>query len=205
MTVIDLPDRPAPEQPPPPPPPQPRATPGTAKSGKAGPPAASAKAAPLAVALPLTVPTFAPAPVPSTGNQTSSGAAQAGTGTGAGGAGNGSGGGGNGNGGSGGDPQREGTEPRIVRGDFKPSDYPKALREARPKGRTWTEVMVGTNGRPLSCRVERSSGTPLLDTETCRIIMQRFRFRAGLDANRKPVVAPFYIDIAWELLDLNEE
>jgi periplasmic protein TonB len=205
MTVIELPDRPPPEKPPPPPP-QPQPTPGAARSREAAPPAPRAEAAPLAAAVvPLVIPSFAPAPVPATGTQPNSGAALSGTGTGAGGAGNGTGGGGNGGGGGAGQAQGEGTEPVITRGDFKPSDYPKALRETRPRGRTWTEVMVAVNGRPISCRVTRSSGTALLDSETCRIIMQRFRFRPGRDAARKPIVAPFEIDIGWEFLDLNPE
>lgn len=203
ITVVDLPDRPAPEKMPPPPQPQP--TRGAAKASAAAPPAPHAEAAPLAAAVvPLVIPSFAPAPIPATGDQPASGAALAGTGTGAGGAGNGTGGGGNGGNGGAAEGAGEGTEPVITRGDFKPSDYPKALRETRPRGRTWTEVMVAVNGRPVSCRVTRSSGIALLDSETCRIIMQRFRFRPGRDAAGKPVVAPFDIDIAWEFLDLGE-
>ncbi len=201
LTVVDLPDRPPPDKPPPPPPER-HPTPGAAKAQAAAPPAPREEAAPLAKAIvPLAVPSFAPAPVPATGNQAASGAALAGTGTGAGGAGNGTGGGGNGGGGTG-EGAGDGTEPEITRGDFKPSDYPKALRETRPKGRTWTEVVVALNGRPISCRVTRSSGTALLDSETCRIIMQRFHFRPGKDAGGKPIVAPFEIDIGWEFLDL---
>lgn len=204
ITVVDLPDRPPPEKTPPPPP-DPQPTSGAAKAEKAAPPAPRAEAAPLAAAVvPLVIPSFAPAPVPATGTQSAAGAALAGTGTGAGGAGNGTGGGGNGSGGAD-EGVGEGTEPVITRGDFKPSDYPKALRETRPRGRTWTEIMVAVNGRPLSCRVTRSSGTALLDSETCRIIMQRFRFRPGRDPAGKPVVAPFDIDIAWEFLDLNTQ
>lgn len=203
LTVVDL-SAPAPPTPPepPPPPPRPAESPGSAKAGAAAPPGPKAEAAPLASAIPIIVPSLVPAPVSSTGTAASSGAASSGTGTGAGGSGSGTGGGGDGLGGSGG--AGEGTPPEIVRGDFKPSDYPKALRQAGPSGRVWTEVMVAVNGRPVSCRVARSSGTPLLDTETCRIIMRRFRFRPGRDAAKRPVLAPFYIDIEWEYVDLNK-
>jgi len=205
LTVVEVPEaRPSETPKPPPPPPQPHPTAGAPKSGAAAPAGRRAEAAPIAAAvIPVTLPSFTPALVPSTGTAPSSGAALAGSGTGAGGSGNGTGGGGNGNGGSGG--AGEGTSPEIVRGDFKPSDYPKSLREAGPQGRTWTEVTVGVNGRPLACRVTQSSGTGLLDTETCRIIMQRFRFRPGRDAAGKVVQAPFYIDIQWEYRDLDKE
>jgi protein TonB len=204
LSVVELPAPQPPEEKKPPPPPEPHKTGGKAKSEAAAPPAPKAASAPLAAAIvPLVAPSFAPPPTPSTGNQQSSGNALAGTGSGAGGTGNGTGRGGAGEGGSGG--TREGTAPEVVRGDFKPSDYPKALREAGPRGRTWTEVMVAPNGRPVSCQVTRTSGTGLLDTETCRIIMQRFRFRPGRDAAGRAVLAPFYIDIAWEYVDLTKD
>lgn len=205
LTVVDLPEDTPPERRPEPPP-EPVKHGGEARKDQAAPPAPKAAAAPLAVAvIPVIVPTFAPAPVPSTGDQANTGNALAGTGTGAGGQGSGTGGGGTGEGNGGRRGQREGVPPEITRGDFKPSDYPKSLREAGPRGRTWTEVTVGVNGRPLSCQVTRSSGTALLDSETCRIIMQRFRFRPGKDAAGKPTVAPFNIDIGWEYIDLNDD
>lgn len=210
MTVVDLAEPPPDRPPPPPPPPSPEVAPtqGEAKAGVAGAPAPKAEAAPLAAAIPVVQPTLPAAIVPATGPAPVVGAGITGDGSGAGGAGNGPGGGGSGDGGSGaGGRGRGGTtiEPQIVRGPFHPSDYPKALRPNGPSGRTWTEVMVGVNGRPLSCRITRSSGTALLDSETCRIIMQRFRFRPGRDAANKPVVAPFEIDIGWESIDLTEQ
>lgn len=203
LTVVNLPDEPLPDETKPPPPPPPKERQAAARPRAAGAPAPKAAAAPLAAAIPIALPSFVPAPIPAIGTAPAAGAASAGVGTGAGGTGNGTGGGdGNGTGGSG---KGEGTEPEIARGTFKPSDYPKALREAGPQGRTWTEVTVGSDGRPLSCRVERSSGTALLDSETCRIIMQRFHFRPGRDAGGKPVTAPFFIDIGWEYVDLTQK
>lgn len=205
MTVVDLPDRPSPEKPPQPPP-QPQPTPGAAKADKAAPPAPRADAAPLAKAVvPLAVPSFAPAPVPATGNQPAAGAALAGTGTGAGGAGNGTGGGGDGGGGGVTRPTREGTDPEVIRGSFRQSDYPKELRTLGPKGTTWADVVVGTNGRVTSCRITRASGIPQFDARTCQILLQRFRYRPARDAAGRPVAAPDSFSVDWDYEDLNRE
>ncbi|MDB5724296.1 MAG: hypothetical protein JWQ16_1050 [Novosphingobium sp.] len=203
ITVVDLPDRPPPDKPPPPPP-EPRPTPGAAKAHEAAPAAPRAEAAPLAKAVvPLVTPSFAPAPVPATGTQAASGAALAGMGTGAGGAGNGTGGGGNGSGGSG-DGEGEGTEPEVIAGDFKISDYPKELRETGIAGTTWTKVIVGANGRALSCEIERSSGNTVLDDKACEIIMRRHRYRPARNAQGQPIQGRYDFDIFWHQIDLNK-
>lgn len=205
MTVVDLPDRPPPEETPPPPPPQPRPTQGAAKANEAAPPAPRAEAAPLAKAVVPLVPRFAPAPVPAAGNQPAAGAALAGTGTGAGGTGNGTGGGGNGSGGGETKPVREGTEPEIIRGSFRQSDYPKELRAVGPKGTTWADVVVGTNGRVTSCRIVRPSGIPQFDAKTCQILLDRYRYRPARDAAGRPVAAPDSFSVDWDYEDLNQE
>ncbi|MEO5587550.1 MAG: TonB family protein, partial [Novosphingobium sp.] len=191
--------------PPPPPPPAPQPTRGTAKARDAAPPAPIAEAAPLAVAIPIAVPSFAPAPVPAAGVAQSSGAAAAGTGTGAGGSGTGTGGGGTGDGGGSPPSPRAAIDPQVIRGGFNQSDYPKELRAQGPKGTTWAEVIVGTNGRVTSCRISRPSGIPQFDTKTCQILFQRFRYRPARDAAGRPVAAPDSFSVDWDYVDLTEE
>lgn len=204
LTVVDLPERPSEPKKPPPPPPQPKPTQGAAAARAAGAPAPKAEAAPLAAAIPVTVPRFVPAPLPATGDAPGSGAALAGSGTGAGGTGNGQGGGGDGSGGNGG-RQREGTDPQVIGGSFRKSDYPKELREQGPTGTTWAEVIVGTNGRVTSCRISRPSGIPQFDAKTCQILLQRFRYRPARDAAGKPIAAPDSFSVDWDYVDLNED
>lgn len=201
MTVVDLPEDPPPETPKPPPP-QPEAKLDEARPGAAAPAGSKAEAAPLAAAIPVVVPTLPASVVPATGQAVNSGAANSGTGTGAGGAGNGTGGGGTGGGGG---RAREGTDPVVVRGDFRQSDYPKELRATGPKGVTWAEVIVGTNGRVTSCRITKPSGIPQFDAKTCQILLQRFRYRPARDALGRPIAAPDSFSVDWDYLDLNEE
>lgn len=208
LTVVDLPEQSPPEPkkpPPPPPPPQPKPTQGAASARAAGAPVPKAEAAPLAAAIPVTLPSFLPAPVPATGTAASSGAALAGTGTGAGGSGSGPGGGGDGEGNGRGGRGREGTDPEIVRGRMnRASDYPKALRGTGVQGTTFAEVVVGVNGKPLSCRIEQSSGNVLLDTQMCTLIMRRYHFRPARDPAGKAVQGIFQIDTTWTALDATE-
>jgi protein TonB len=202
MTVVDLAEDPPPETPKPlPPPPEPQHE--KAASGAPAPAGPKAEAAPVAAAIPVVVPTLPASILPATGTAASSGAATLGTGTGAGGAGNGTGGGGDGNG-TGGRP-RLAAEPQAIRGYFNKNDYPKALREAKPTGTTGAEVMVGVDGKPLSCRITDPSGIPLFDSETCRLLLKRFRFRPARDMSGKPIAAPWAMDVDWDYIDLNEE
>lgn len=203
ITVVDLPENPPPEKPEPPAP-EPKVEHDKAASGAPAPAGPKAEAAPLAAAIPVVVPTLPASILPATGTAASSGAASSGTGTGAGGTGDGTGGGGGDGNGTGGRP-RLAAEPQAIRGYFNKNDYPKTLREAKPKGTTGAEVMVGVDGRPLSCRITDPSGIPLFDSETCRLLLKRFRFRAARDMSGKPVAAPWAMDVDWDYIDLNEE
>lgn len=204
IAVVALPEEAPPEQPkPPPPPPQPKTQHEKAASGAPAPPGPKAEAAPLAVAIPVAVPSLPASILPATGTAASSGAASSGTGTGAGGAGNGTGGGGDGSGNGG--RAREGTDPIVIRGTFRQSDYPKELRATGPKGVTWADVIVGVNGRVTSCRITKPSGIPLFDARTCQILLERFRYRPARDAQGRPVAAPDSFSVDWDYQDLNEE
>lgn len=204
LTVVDVADDPPDEKPtPPPPPPQSEAQREAARPGAAAPAGPKAEAAPLAMAIPVVIPTLPASLVPATGTAENAGAAASGTGTGAGGAGNGTGGGGDGNGAGG--RAREGTDPVIVRGSFRQSDYPKELRATGPKGVTWADVVVGINGRVTSCRITKPSGIPLFDARTCQILLERFRYRPARDRQGKPIAATDSFSVDWDYQDLTEQ
>jgi protein TonB len=124
---------------------------------------------------PCQAPPIPVAPLVALGTDTHSGAAPTpGPGTGAGGQGNGTGSGsGNGDGDGGQDPEWTG-------GRIKPSDYPLAAREAHAQGTTSvTRDPPGPRQRLPRDSFERQ---PALDTTTCTLAMQRFRFRPARDA-----------------------
>lgn len=145
-------------------------------------------APPRAIPIPKK-PTEAP-PVSGAGAENNSGASAAGTGTGAGGdgAGTGSGNGGNGQG-NGGARKLE-----KIAGDINSArDYPvpPGGREARFGTSVTIALTVGPDGKPTACRVVRASPLPETDAITCRLAMERFRFRPATDRDGNPVSATY--------------
>lgn len=152
-----------------------------------------------AVAAPVSAPTPAiPAPqdrtvppVASTGSADTSGAADSGTGTGADGEGVGTGSGEQGMGSGSG----AATKPEIISGALNSArDFPvpPGGREARIGTSVIVKVIVQPNGRATDCSIYRASPFPETDRATCRLVMQRLRFRPATNAAGEPVAAPFY-------------
>ncbi len=106
-----------------------------------------------------------------------------GSGTGpAAGAGAGGGTGGNGYGDGGG-----GTELEQIAGEITPRDYPRHLRDAGIGGVVGLSFRVEPTGLVSRCTVTQSSGVPELDALTCRLIVQRFRYRPSTDRYGRPI------------------
>jgi protein TonB len=126
----------------------------------------------------------APVPTPILALRPSAPAAGGGTGSGLA-VGSGSGGSTGGNGQNASDDS--GTESEQIAGEILPSDYPKGLGKAGIGGHVGIDFTVGVTGRVTRCRVTRSSGVPQLDDLTCRLIVERFRFRPATDAAGRPV------------------
>ena len=134
-----------------------------------------------------------PSVTPGVAIQPSAAASGGGTGTGpATGSGAGGGTGGEGYGGDGG-----GTDLELISGDIGMRDYPRHLGNAGIGGRVSVTFTVQVNGRPIGCRVTRSSGIPELDALTCRLIEKRFRFRPGTDRYGRPVPEEVDWDHDW--------
>lgn len=109
-----------------------------------------------------------------------------GPGQGAGGFGNGFGGGGNGGNGDGGGDGKSVVGPERVRGSLRYSDLPEGI--LAPGEEATVEVIdrVEADGHVSRCRVERSSGYPVLDNLACRLNEQRYRYRPALDRYGRP-------------------
>lgn len=133
-------------------------------------------------------------PVASTGSDTRSGAAAAGAGTGGGGSGSGTGSGASGSGSGGG--LARGAE--KIAGDIRSTrDYPAASRDARIGRSVVLLLTVGTDGRVTGCRIYRPSGVPEADAITCRLAMERFRFRPATGPDGRPVVSTYGWQQSW--------
>lgn len=205
-----------PDTPPPPEPAQPkviapRRAPDPRPEAAASPPNLRSRATDIVAPtldLPLPPPQIVTAPAPSVGMDRSTGSAEiAGPGTGAGGVGDGLGSGRGGDGDGGGGGGREEVPPEYRSGRIRDSDYPDALRETTRGGVVGVRYTVRTDGRVTNCRITRSSGEPLLDTTTCRLIVERFRYRPSRDADGRPVEADIVENHEWvnEMTDADFE
>lgn len=177
------------------PPPEPEPEPDAGASGEEG-----RKAVPKPIVAPepaVRVNPRPPAPqASSTGSADTSGARDEGNGTGAGGTGSGTG-SGNGGGGQGGGIV---TQPVHVSGGINNArDYPTPPggRQARIGNEVIVKVTVGADGRASNCSVFRASPDAEADAITCRLVVERLRFRPATDANGNPVPAPFYWRQRW--------
>lgn len=156
------------------------------------------KATPKPVTAPE-VPNRQDTPMPrasSTGAANTSGAREQGDGTGADGSGLGTGSGREG-GGTGGVAA---TKPIHISGSINNArDYPvpPGGRKARRGTEVIVRVVVGVNGRASNCTIYRASPDPEADQITCRLVVERLRFKPAEDANGKPVAAPFYWRQRW--------
>ena len=169
--------------------PVPADKPSDAVSGEASAPNRHAKPAPLEaprpIVPPITPPDTSAAPKAGDGSETAAGAAPvAGQGTGAGGHGDGLGAGGSGTG-------TGGTRPAWRSGAIVDADYPKAARRAKIGGEVEVRFTVQPTGRVTQCRVSRSSGYASLDSTTCRLIEERFRFRPATDAGGRAIASDY--------------
>ena len=169
--------------------PVPADKPADAASGEASAPNRHAKPAPLEaprpIVPPITPPDTSAAPKAGDGSETAAGAAPvAGQGTGAGGHGDGLGAGGSGTG-------TGGTRPAWRSGAIVDADYPKAARRAKIGGEVEVRFTVQPTGRVTQCRVSRSSGYASLDSTTCRLIEERFRFRPATDAGGRAIASDY--------------
>lgn len=122
------------------------------------------------------------------GRDADAGAGTQGTGTGAGGSGSGEGGGGDGG---------VASRAQRISGALRDSDYPRGLEAQGLAGTVGISFRVRADGRVDACRVVSSSGSALLDTLTCRLYTERFRFRPAMTAAGTPVESTLRTSFTW--------
>ena len=81
--------------------------------------------------------------------------------------------------------------PRHLSGTITRKDIPRSVWRAGNRGNVVAHFTVGVDGRASECTVRQSSGHPLLDVATCRLIEQRFRFEPARDARGRAVARPY--------------
>lgn len=82
---------------------------------------------------------------------------------------------------------------------FSDRDYPRDAVRNREQGPVAFRLTVGSDGRPTDCAVRVSSGSALLDSTTCRLLMERARFQPARDGDGKAVADAIDGRIVWRL------
>lgn len=80
-------------------------------------------------------------------------------------------------------------------------DYPPAALRDSLEGTTGFRLTIGPDGLPRRCEVIASSGSEVLDTATCRLIMERARFQTRRDANGVRIGGTYSNRIRWQIPD----
>lgn len=82
---------------------------------------------------------------------------------------------------------------------FTHRDYPQEALARNEEGRVGFQLQVDRDGRPSGCSILSSSGSSLLDSTTCRLLMERARFTPARDSQGKPSPDSFAGGIVWSL------
>lgn len=86
------------------------------------------------------------------------------------------------------------THASITAATFTVRDYPAAARKNGEKGRSAFRILVDANGRVRECITVETSGSALLDQQSCRMA-SRARFKPARDAQGRNV--PEYLRWAF--------
>ncbi len=75
-------------------------------------------------------------------------------------------------------------------------DYPPSQHDK--EGTTRFEMVVGPDGRPVSCVTTLSSGYELLDRTACNAFVKRARFSPAKDASGNPTTGRYKGSVTWK-------
>lgn len=84
---------------------------------------------------------------------------------------------------------------------FSDEDYPAAAVRNGEEGPVGFLLSIDAEGKPAGCAVTSSSGSAVLDTTTCRLLMERARFTPARDSNGRATADELHGRIVWRLPD----
>lgn len=80
-------------------------------------------------------------------------------------------------------------------------NYPTDMLRANKGARVPIRVIVGADGKPLSCAANKGYAEPRFEQAACGVTMQYARFKPALDADGTPVPSLFATTIAYAIAD----
>lgn len=82
---------------------------------------------------------------------------------------------------------------------FPADAYPPEAKAAGLQGRTAFTLDIDARGRITGCNITASSGSALLDSTTCTLLVTNGRFQAAHDAAGRPVAGTWSSAMVWQL------
>ena len=84
---------------------------------------------------------------------------------------------------------------------YNMDDYPMKAFDREWQGTTTMAVVVGPDGRPVDCLVEKSSGFDTLDRQTCYVAIHRARFSPARGPDGQPAYGLYRSAVNWSRPD----
>jgi TonB family protein len=78
--------------------------------------------------------------------------------------------------------------------------YPNAARKKNQEGRVIPDILVGADGKPIACRIVKSSNFPDLDAGSCKLMME-MRFDPARDSSGISTISHYSRPLIWILAD----
>jgi hypothetical protein len=82
---------------------------------------------------------------------------------------------------------------------FSSRDYPNGALWGGRSGKAGVVLLVDETGAVKDCTLTQTSGNPLLDIQTCRVILARAKFAPATDLHGKPVKGAIEQQILWQM------
>ena len=98
-----------------------------------------------------------------------------------------------------------GTYPRAkgsgVVSYFNTGDYPHDAIGRDEQGTVGFRILVGVDGRVSDCRIVETSGSEILDQQTCKIVLRRVQFEPARTRDGRPIASLSFSRVRWVLPD----
>jgi protein TonB len=83
---------------------------------------------------------------------------------------------------------------------FPPDSYPPEARNAGQQGTTSFSLDIDAQGHIVQCNIVKSSGSDILDTTTCDLLVVNGRFQPARDAQGRAVPGTWVSSMRWQLV-----
>jgi protein TonB len=86
-----------------------------------------------------------------------------------------------------------------LQGLISPEDYPPQALDRNEQGTVGAVLSIDAAGSVGVCRVDESSGSEVLDAQTCRLLSLRAKFAPARDQQGKAIASEYHTRIKWQI------